>query len=426
MAERAVQRRGNRNSETSTSARTGVGETYARDRSAGETVVLVSAVLALAGLAYTVSIILSPFVLAGGLVYLLYPFRDNPVARRLMWLGVILFSLWFLYSILGLLTPFLLAFLLAYILNPIVTTLEQRHVPRWASSLVVMLLMIGVVVAVLLFILPLAIQQFQGILDGVNAIVNDVAELLKSGTIFEVLARYGIPVDKAREAITNQLTPRLEDILTTLVGAVFGFITRISGLVMQLVNAIIIPFLAFYMLMDFPVITNRFIMMVPRTRRGRTAELAGKVDDLMGKYFRGAIAVAIIQGCIAGLGLWAIGINYALVLGIMTGILDFVPYVGLVTSLIVSSIVAIFSGGNIFVKIIAVAVLYISQKLLEATVLGPKIIGKQVGIHPVLLILCLLAFGYFLGFIGLLIAVPATALIIAGVKEWELYRKARA
>jgi len=83
-------------------------------------------------------------------------------------------------------------------------------------------------------------------------------------------------------------------------------------------------------------------------------------------------------------------------------------------------------GGNILLKIIAVVVLYLSQKLLEATVLGPKIIGKQVGIHPVLLILCLLVFGYFLGFIGLLIAVPATALIIAGVKEWELSRKARA
>ena len=87
--------------------------------------------------------------------------------------------------------------------------------------------------------------------------------------------------------------------------------------------------------------------------------------------------------------------------------------------------IGIFSGGSIFLKIVAVVALYLLQKLLEATVLGPKIVGKQVGIHPVLLILCLLIFGYFLGFIGLLIAVPATALIILGVKEWELYRKAQ-
>jgi len=398
---------------------------FPRERSSAEVALLASAVLTLAALAYSVSAILSPFVLVGGLVYLLHPFRAQAVVHRLLWLGVGLFTLWFFYSILGLLAPFLLAFLLAYILSPVVTALEKRRVPRWASSLVLVLLLIGVVVSLLLFVMPLAIQQFQGILDGVNGIVAEVAEILKSGTIFEVLARYGIPVDKAREAITNQLTPRLEDILKTLVGAIFGFVTRISGLVMQLVNAIIIPFLAFYMLMDFPVITQRFLMIVPRTRREHAAELARKVDGLMGKYFRGAIAVAVIQGCIAGIGPWIIGVNYALVLGIMTGILDFVPYVGLVTSLIVASIVAIFSDGNSFVKVIAVVVLFLAQKLLEATVLGPKIIGKQVGVHPVLLILCLLVFGYFLGFIGLLIAVPATALIIAGVKEWEISRKAQ-
>jgi predicted PurR-regulated permease PerM len=132
--------------------------------------------------------------------------------------------------------------------------------------------------------------------------------------------------------------------------------------------------------------------------------------------------VAIIQGTIAAIGLWIIGVKYALVLGIMTGILDFIPYVGLITSLVVSCIVALFSGDPVLVKIAAVVILYLAQKLLEATVLGPKIIGTQVGVHPVLLILCLLVFGYFLGFVGLLIAVPATALILAALNEWELRR----
>jgi predicted PurR-regulated permease PerM len=91
----------------------------------------------------------------------------------------------------------------------------------------------------------------------------------------------------------------------------------------------------------------------------------------------------------------------------------------LITSLVVSCIVALFSGGPVLTKVVLVIILYLTQKLLEATVLAPKIIGAQVGLHPVLLILCLLVFGYFLGFVGLLIAVPATALIIAGVFEWE-------
>jgi predicted PurR-regulated permease PerM len=115
-------------------------------------------------------------------------------------------------------------------------------------------------------------------------------------------------------------------------------------------------------------------------------------------------------------------VDYALVLGIMTGILDFIPYVGLIISLTVSCIVALMSGEPVFVKVVAVVILFLSQKLLEAVVLGPKIIGAKVGLHPVLLILSLLIFGYFLGFIGMLIAVPTTALLMAILQQWEQHR----
>ena len=136
--------------------------------------------------------------------------------------------------------------------------------------------------------------------------------------------------------------------------------------------------------------------------------------------------MATIQGCISATALWFIGVQYPLVLGIMTGVLNFIPYVGLLVSLMVSSIVALFSGEPVVVKVCGVVILYLSQKLLEATVLGPKIIGAQVGLHPVLLILCLMVFGYFMGLVGMLIAVPATALILAGVGEWETRRDASA
>jgi predicted PurR-regulated permease PerM len=394
-------------------------------RNTPETVVLVAALLMLAALGYAVQPILSPFVLLGGLVYLLYPLRVDPVVRRMMWLGVFLFVLWFFYSVLHLLAPFLIAFLIAYILNPAVTRLGERGFPRWASSLIAVALLIGVVVAVMLFVVPLAIQQFNGIIARATGIARDFSVFLQSGKIFDFLAAYGVPVEKAREMINEQITPRLQNLLTGLFEGVFGFLSGVSSLALQLINVIIIPFLVFYLLMDFPVIMHRFLMFVPGDRRPRTGELARMVDGLMGRYFRGAITVAFLQGSISALGLWAIGVEYALVLGIMTGILNFIPYVGLLTSLVVSSIVALFSGDPVLVKVIGVVILFLSQKLLEATVLGPKIIGGQVGLHPVLLILCLLVFGFFLGFVGLLIAVPVTALIIAAVKEWETGRKAR-
>jgi predicted PurR-regulated permease PerM len=388
-----------------------------------ETVILAAGVLLLGLLSYVVQPILSPFVITGSLLYLLYPLRKAPLARRLMVLALFLFALWFLYSILGLLTPFLLAFLIAYIVNPAVTVLEARRVPRWLSSLLTVVLIVATAVAIVLFVMPIVLQQFQGIINGVATIANDLAEILRSGALFGVLARYGIPVDKAQEVITQQVSPRLESVLKTILDAVFGFVSGLSSLILQLINIIIIPFLVFYLLKDFPLITHRFAMLVPRERRERAVELAGIADDLMGRYLRGAVIVAILQGTISAIMLWAIGVDFALVLGIMTGVLNFIPYVGLLTSLVVSSIVALFSGGAVGTKVLFVVVLYLSQKLLEATVLGPKIIGSHVGLHPVLLILCLLVFGYFLGFVGLLIAVPGTALLIAAVREWEHSRR---
>jgi len=386
--------------------------------------VLVVGLVLLFALGYAVQPILSPFVLAGGLVYLLYPLRLHPLVRRIMFLAVFLFALWFFYSILHLLAPFLIAFLISYILNPVVARLDTKGFPRWASSLITVVLLIGSVVAVMLFVVPLAIQQFNSILARVTGIAQDFSIFLQSGKIFDFLASYGVPVDKARQMISEQITPRLENLLTNLFGGVFGFLTGVSSLALQLINAIIIPFLVFYLLMDFPAITHQFLMFVPKEHRQRVEGLGRMVDRLMGRYFRGAITVAFLQGTISALGLWMIGVQYALVLGIMTGILNFIPYVGLITSLVVSSMVALLSGDPVLVKVIGVVILYLSQKLLEATVLGPRIIGGQVGLHPVLLILCLLVFGFFLGFVGLLIAVPATALIIASVKEWEASRSA--
>jgi predicted PurR-regulated permease PerM len=392
-------------------------------RTPGETIVLVTAVLLLAALGYAVAPILSPFVVLGALIFLLYPWRTLRVQRRLLWLGVLLFTVWFLHSISAILAPFLIAFFFAYVMNPFVSRLERKGMARWLSSLLSILLLLGIGVGAVLFVLPPAIRQFEGIIGGLRLIVGKFVDLVNSGVIFEVLERYGIPAEKAKELLTTELSPKLEGLLKTLFEAAFGFLTGISSLLLNLINVVLVPFLIFYLLKDFPVIVNRFALLVPKERRDGFIGVARTTDAVLGSYFRGAFLVALLQGIIAGVVLWLMGVDYALVLGIMTGVLDFVPYLGLVISLIVSSIVASFSGDPVGLKVLGVVILYLSQKLLEATVFGPKIIGSHVGLHPVLLILCLLVFGYFMGFVGLLIAVPSTALILAFVREWNSSRK---
>jgi predicted PurR-regulated permease PerM len=392
-------------------------------RRTSETMVAVAGVLLLAALGYAVAPILSPFVLIAALLFLLYPWRTAPVPGRILWLGIILFTLWLLHSILAILGPFLIAFLLAYLMNPLVSALERRGMPRWLSSLLSILFLLGIGVVAALFVLPPAVRQFEGIIGGLRLIVGKFVGLLNSGVIFEVLERYGIPAEKVQDVLSTQLSPKIEGLLKTLFEAAFGFVTGLSSLLLNLINIIIVPFLVFYLLKDFPVIIHRFAMLVPKERRDWFIDLGRRTDAVLGSYLRGAFIVALLQGTIAGVVLWLMGVDYALVLGIMTGVLNFVPYLGLLISLIISSIVASFSGDPVGLKVLGVVILYLSQKLLEATVFGPKIIGGQVGLHPALLILCLLVFGYFMGFVGLLIAVPATALIIEFVKEWNAGRK---
>ncbi len=378
--------------------------------------------LLVAALLYTVNAILSPFVVAGAILFLLYPFRSSLLARRLMWLSAILFVCWFFYSLLGLLVPFIIAFLFAYLLNPLVTRMEKRKIPRWIGSAVSVLVLILVVVTAGLFIGPVAFEQFQSIIAGAAHISRGAMDFFASGRIYDFLARLGIPMEDAQQFVLTQVSPRLEFILKTLFEGIFGFLTGFSSLLVHLLAAIIIPFLIFYLLKDFPAIGHRAALFVPVPRREKFLASVRRSDRILGKYFRGAIIVALIQGIVAWIGLSIIGVEYALILGIMTGILDFIPYVGLITSLVVASLVAAFSGEPAMTKVISVVILFLAMKLIEGTVLGPRIIGSGVGLHPVLLILCLMVFGYFLGFVGLLIAVPATALMVATFSEWERRR----
>jgi len=393
-------------------------------RTTGEIVTLLVATILLCALGYSVSPVLSPFVLLASLIFLLYPLRHDLLPGRMIWLAVFLFSLWFLYELLAVLAPFAIAFLIAYILNPFATRLSQKGLSRWLSALFVVFLFLAIATLVFVFAVPFAVEQFQSIIVGISQIANDLTVMAESGALFEGAARFGIPVENLRAFISKDILPKLQGSLTALFEGVFGVVTSISSLAMHVINLVIIPFLVFYLLMDFPVVIGRFASLVPVRKRAGIIAMAEKADAVLGRYFRGAIIVALIQGTLSAVALGLMGVQYALILGIMTALLNFIPYVGLLTSLVVSSIVALFSGDPVTAKVVGVVVLYISQKILEATVLGPKIIGTQVGLHPVLLILCLLVFGHFLGFIGLLIAVPASALILAAFRDWEEKREA--
>lgn len=414
-----------KNTGKSASPAKGVSELDSLFHSLGriEIVLLVGGVLLLLVLIYTIQSILSPFLVLGALLFLLYPLRRYALAKNLMSLSIVLFSLWFLYTISDILVPFIVSLLLAYILNPVVTKLQQWHIPRWLTAIVLILLSISVIALAMFFILPIAVTQLEDMLNVGSKTVEEFMSTVWKSQVVAILERYGVSVQEMKNALSIYLVPRLEDILRHVLRWMLAFTSSLSTFVTQLFYVILIPFLTFYVLTDFPKIIHRFKMLFPHRKRDKVSEFLSEADELIGRYLRGAITVAFLQGILVIALFSVFQIKYALLLGIIAGALDLVPYVGLIVTMLLSAIVAAFSEPPVLPKVISAITSIGILHLLEVMLLGPRIIGSKIGLHPLVIILSLLIFSYFLGFIGLLIAVPSSALIILSIRAWEAHKR---
>jgi len=388
-----------------------------------EIVLLVGAVLLILVLIYTIQTILSPFLVLGTILFLLFPMRRYALARNLMWLSISLFALWFIDTVSSILAPFVVSLVIAYLLNPVVTSLEGWKFPRWVSSLILILLVVGVITLVLFFVLPIAVAQFESMLEALSGVFSGFRDWLWKSRMANVLERYGVSAEELQATLTKELAPRFEDILRNLLQGILNVVSSLSKFVTQIFYVIIIPFLTFYILTDFPKISHRFLMVIPSRQRARAGEYLNRADEVIGRYLRGALLVAFLQGVLVTLLFSLFGIKYALLLGITAALLDLVPYFGLIITMILAGIVAAFSDPPTAPKIASAVATVGILHLLEVTLLAPRIVGSRVGMHPLLIILALLLFFYFLGFVGLLIAVPMTALIILAIREYEAGRR---
>lgn len=380
--------------------------------------VLLLGTVASVGLAFIVSPVLIPGALLLAVVFLLLPLQRNPLVTRLMITAIGLVVIWFLAAVSEMLLFFILGALLVYVINPTVNRLEGRGIPRWLSSLVFVLLLVGGVGAIVGFGGQSLLARVEGIDRGLQAILREIRGAVESGAVLQGVGTFGASPSEAGKAITRSVGPQISALALSVFAAVMDFFTAFPRLAQHVVNLAILPFFIFFLLKDLPRLMAWLVGSIPAERRDRFVAVIERLDGILGRYFRGVIVVAAIQGTISGTGLWLIGIGNPVVLGVFTGFMDFFPYVGLFISLVISSLVAYAGGGDILTKILLITALYLSQKLLEATVLAPKIIGPHVGLHPVLLIMSLLLFEYFLGFIGLLIAVPVSAVIMAAAQAW--------
>lgn len=351
------------------------------------------------------------------LMFFLYPFRLLIVPRRIMQLGIAVFAFWFFISLSGVLLPFTIAFVIAYILSPVVTRMELRSAPRWTTSLALVLVILGLYAAIGIFVVPRMVEQGQEVLSSAASLLNDTRSILDRERLIRLLTDLGIERSEAKEIVVNMVEPQVRAAFAWLVRQTGSLARNVASLLEGILNLILIPVLTFYFLNDFEKI-RRFVRQTVLQGNERHIRIARKADDILSSYFRGIVTTSSIVALAAVILLTILGVPYAGLLGTLTGVFNLIPTLGMFLNLGVAMIVFLFAEGDWLGNTVIMAATISGLHAINAYLVEPRVIGYRVGLHPVLLIASLFIFGYFLGFVGLVIAVPTTATILMLAREW--------
>jgi predicted PurR-regulated permease PerM len=310
------------------------------------------------------------------------------------------------------LTPFVLAGVLAYIFQPVVAWLHGRGVPRGAAAVVVLVLLIAALAGLALLLLPLLVAQTAALAERIPMMLARLQEHLPA-----LADRYGIDVDPLSE---------LQALAARHAGELSGWLR--SGLLRAgqggaalfgvLGMLVLFPVVLFYALRDLPRIGPALLALCPAALRDTVAGLVADADAVLGEFVRGQLAVMLAMAVVYSVGLQLLGVPHALSIGVLAGVLTFVPLLGVLGGgLLAIGAAALLPGDS--APLWAIALVFAGGNLFENFVVTPWLVGERIGLHPLTVIFALLAFGNLFGASGVLVALPATAVLQAWVRRWQ-------
>ncbi|MEQ1710646.1 MAG: AI-2E family transporter [Hyphomicrobium sp.] len=323
----------------------------------------------------------------------------------LFWLAALAVLLLLIGLLRDILLPFVAGLVLAYFLNPAADWLERLGLPRvWASILIVALgaIMVITVMVLLVPLLASQAQQFALALPG---------EFERIRTLLETWARerLGARFPEFEEGV-RRATGAAGDNWANLAGWAASSLWSRSLAVFNFFSLLLItPLVVFYLLIDWNAMLLKLDGWLPRAHAPVIRLLAGDINDAVSAFIRGQGMVCVILGAFYALALTAVGLRYGLLIGLFTGALSFVPFVGWALGLITSTALAVIQFWPDTTPILIVIGIFLTGQALDAAWLSPKIVGSKIGLHPVWLIFALFVFSYLFGFVGVLVAVPVAA-----------------
>jgi predicted PurR-regulated permease PerM len=305
------------------------------------------------------------------------------------------------------LLPFVMGAALAYLLDPLANLLTGRRINRLFAALLIMAVFVIVFAGALVLVAPVLVDQVAAFMGKLPSYLERLEALVADPSHSWLLKIMG----GGSGATQASLGDLMNNAVGYLTGMLSTLLTKGEGLLSLLSLLVITPVVTFYLLVDWNRAVSALDGLIPLRQRETVHRLMAEINEALSGYVRGQLLVCAILGAYYAAGLTLAGLNFGLLIGVVSGSLTFIPYVGSLTALVVAFAVAVAQfypeWGHIF---IIVGVVLVGQ-FLEGNVLSPKLVGGSVGLHPVWLIFALLAFGYLFGFVGLLLAVPLAAAI---------------
>lgn len=324
-------------------------------------------------------------------------------AHFVFWAVVLFFLVMFTYAVRDILTPFLIGLVVAYLLDPVCDYLEDKGMSRTGATALVVGVFMVVMVLTLAVLLPHVVQQITLFATQFPAYLTVIQEKLLT-----------VLPSSTATALAQEIQSRIASAggdALKYVGNSLGHIMGKIGMVLEFLSVLLItPVVVFYVLRDWDSLVARVDDVIPRRHQDTVHTLMHQIDARISGFLRGQSMVCVILGVFYGTALVIKGLEFGFLIGLFTGLLSFIPYVGMVIGMVVAFAVAVVQFGTV-IDIVIVAAIFAVGQVLEGNFLTPKLVGGQVGIHSAWIIFALMAGGSLFGFVGLLFAIPVSAMI---------------
>jgi len=330
--------------------------------------------------------------------------------------GVFLLMLWFLAPVLA---PFIVACVLAYALTPLVDRLDaafQGRVPRVLAVVLVELLFLLLALGLVLMIVPILVKELPLMRDQLPVLLDQINTSLQP-LLRKMGVKLSLDLPSIKAFVMTYLNANFEDTLGSVLASV-----KIGGSAAMAVlgNAVLIPVALFYLLMEWEHFMKSLRTLIPPRLRAATDSFLAESDQVLGEYLRGQLVVMGVLAVFYSAGLALFGLDLALPIGAFTGLAVFVPYLGFGLGMVLALLAGLLefsSSGGVAQAVVMVAVVYGLGQLVESFFLTPRLVGERIGLHPLAVIFSLLAFGQLFGFIGILVALPVSAVLLVGMRR---------